>query len=55
MIESTCPDCGTQGKRIDWRPFLGLEEHVFVCNNVGCIRARLPWSVFKFKPRKVAS
>jgi hypothetical protein len=56
MIESNCPECGTQGKRIDWRPFSVLfEEHVFVCNNITCVRARLPWSIFKLKPREMAS
>jgi hypothetical protein len=54
MIDSVCPDCGTQGKRIDWQPFSEqLMEHVFVCNNLACNRARLPWSVFE--SRKVAS
>ncbi|MEM0344096.1 MAG: hypothetical protein QXU73_07630 [Thermoplasmata archaeon] len=47
MMGSDCPDCGAPGKRIDWRPFsASLEEHVYVCNNLMCARARLPWSVF---------
>jgi hypothetical protein len=56
MIDSKCPDCGVRGKRIDWRPFpTRLVEHVFVCTNLTCIRARLPWSIFERRIEKVAS
>jgi len=51
---SQCPDCGTVGKRIDWRPYSeDVVEHIFLCNNLRCVRAKLPWSVF-ISGRKVS-